>query len=68
MWGEPMRPIGELCAAGVDLHRAPREAVDDFLAHRALPPAAERPPRSRGRGTKRYFTRKQRHAWMLERE
>src|SRR3954454_25082862 len=51
MWGEPMRPIGELCAAGVDLHRAPRAAVDDFLAHRATPPDKERPPRSRGRGT-----------------
>ena len=68
MWGEPMRPIGELCAAGVDLHRAPRAAVDDFLAHRATPPDKERPPRSRGRGTARYFTRNQRHEWLLERE
>ena len=68
LWGEPMRPIAELCAAGVDLHRAPRAAVDDFLAHRVTPPAHERPPRSRGRGNARYFTRKQRHERMLERE
>jgi len=66
MWGEAMRPINELGAAGVDLHRAPREAVDDFLANRALPPAKDRPPRSRGRGTKRYMTRHQYHLWMLE--
>jgi transcriptional regulator with XRE-family HTH domain len=68
MWGEPMRPIAELCAAGVDLSRAPRAAVEDFLAHRAEAPEHERPPRSRGRGTARYRTRKQRHEWMLERE
>ena len=68
MWGEPMRPIAELCAAGVDLSRAPRDAVEDFLAHRATPPEDERPPRSRGRGNARYRTRAQRHAWMLERE
>jgi hypothetical protein len=68
MWGEPMRPISELCAAGVDLHRAPREAINDFLAHRVTPPPEERPPRSRGRGNARYLTRAQRHARMLERE
>lgn len=68
MWGEPMRPITELYAAGVDLHRAPREALDDFLENRAKPPAEDRPPRSRGRGNARYFTRAQRHARMLERE
>jgi hypothetical protein len=66
--GELMRPIVELCAVGVDFSRAPREAVDDFLAHRETPPDKERPPRSRGRGTARYFTRKQRHEWLLERE
>jgi hypothetical protein len=55
-------------AAGVDLHRAPREAIDDFLQNRAEPPAHEKPPRSRGRGNARYFTRTQRHARMLERE
>lgn len=65
LWGEPMRPIAELCAAGVDLSRAPRAAVEDFLAHRATPPEDEKPPRSRGR---RGFTRAQRHRLMLERE
>ena len=68
MWGEPMRPIAELCVVGVDLSRAPRAAVDDFLENRAMRPAEERPPRSRGRGNPRYFTRAQRHARMLERE
>jgi len=65
LWGEPMRPIAELCAAGVDLSRAPRAAVEDFLAHRVTPPEDEKPPRSRGR---RGFTRAQRHRLMLERE
>lgn len=68
MLGEPMRPIAELCAAGVDLHRAPREAIDDFLQNRAEPRKEDLPPRSRGRGTKRYLTREQRHRRMLERE
>jgi transcriptional regulator with XRE-family HTH domain len=68
LWGEPMRPIAELCAAGVDLHRAPRAAVKDFLAHRAEPPEEDKPRRSRGRGNARYRTRKQRHEWLLERE
>ena len=48
MWGEPMRPIAELCAVGVDLHRAPRAAIEDFLENRAMPPAEERPPRIGG--------------------
>ena len=65
--GELMRPIIELCSVGVDLHRAPREAVDDFLKHRVLPPKKERPPPSRGRGNPRFLTRKQRHARMMER-
>jgi transcriptional regulator with XRE-family HTH domain len=68
LWGELMRPIAELCAVGVDLSRAPRDAVDDFLAHRAPPPEHEKPPRSRGRGNPRYSTRKQRHQRMMERE
>jgi len=68
MWGEPMRPISELCAAGVDLCCAPRDAVEDFLAHRAEPREEDKPPRARGRGNARYRTRKQRHEWMLERE
>ena len=68
MWGEPMRPIDELCAAGVDLHRAPREAIDDFLQNRVEPREEDLPPRSRGRGNKRYLTQTQYHQWMLERE
>ena len=68
MLGEPMRPIAELCVAGVDLHRAPREAIDDFLQNRAEPRKEDLPPRSRGRGTRRYLTQTQRHARMLERE
>ena len=66
--GELMRPIVELCAVGVDLLRAPRAAVEDFLAHRVEPAEEDKPPRSRGRGNARYRTRKQRHEWMLERE
>jgi hypothetical protein len=66
LWGEPMRPIAELCAVGVDIHRAPRAAFDDFLAHRAKPREEDKPPRSRGRGNPRYFTQEQRHQRMLE--
>ena len=51
--GELMRPIIELCAVGVDLSRAPRAAVEDFLQNRVTPPPEERPPRSRGRGQPR---------------
>jgi hypothetical protein len=58
---EPTRPIMELCASEVDLHRAPKAAVEDFLAHRE--PPKEKPPRV-GRG--RRSTRNQHHAWMLE--
>jgi hypothetical protein len=68
VWGEPMRPIAELCAAGVDLYRAPREAVDDFLSHRTKPREEDKPPRSRGRGNHRYLTEKQRHRRMMEGE
>jgi hypothetical protein len=60
---ERMRPIIELCAAGVDLHRAPREAIEDFLAHRA-PPAVKPPRRSRGRKSRLA----EEHAWLLEKE
>ena len=41
----PLRPIMELCMGGVDLHRAPREAVEDFLANRDRPPEKDLPPR-----------------------
>jgi transposase len=68
VWGEPMRPIGELCAAGVDLHRAPRAAILDFLAHRATPREEDKPPRSRGQTTPKYLKEARRHARMLERE
>ncbi len=68
MWGEAMRPINELCEIGVDLHRAPREAVEDFLENRVLPPEKDRPPRSRGMTTPTYQREARRHAWMLERE
>ncbi|MEA2870782.1 MAG: hypothetical protein QOH67_758 [Hyphomicrobiales bacterium] len=61
VWGEPMRPIAELCAAGVDLHRAPRAAIEDFLEHRVT-------PRSRGMTTPKYLKRARLHARMLERE
>jgi hypothetical protein len=61
--GERLRPVIQLCAAGVDLHRAPRAAVDDFLAHRE-PPREKPPPRRRslrGRLAREY-------AWMREKE
>jgi len=61
---EPTRPIIQLCEADVDLHRAPREAIDDFLAHRAPPPTEARPPRSRGRR----LGSDEHHTWMLEKE
>ena len=68
MLGELMRPIAELCVAGVDLHRAPRAAVQDFLESRALPPEKDRPPRSRGMSTPKYLREARRHRRMLERE
>jgi hypothetical protein len=67
-WGEPMRPIAELCAAGVDLHRAPREAIRDFLENRAKPREEDKPPRSRGMSTPQYLRQARRHQWMMERE
>jgi hypothetical protein len=63
-----MRPIAELCAAGVDLHRAPRPAIEDFLAHRAEPREDEKPPHWRGRATARHLKEAWRHARMLETE
>ncbi len=42
---EAFRPIAELCIGGVNLSRAPREAVEDFLANRARPPEKDLPPR-----------------------
>ena len=60
---EASRPIGQLCVGGVDLSRAPRAAVEDFLANREPPPTEAR-PRRRGRGSQR----EREHAWMLEKE
>jgi hypothetical protein len=65
VWGEPMRAMAELCAAGVDLSRAPRAALEDFLENRSAPRKHEKPPR-RGRG--RRFTGDAHHRWMLEKE
>jgi hypothetical protein len=42
---EAFRPIVELCMGGVTLSRAPRAAVEDFLANRARPPEKDLPPR-----------------------
>ena len=56
------RPIHQLCAAGVDLSRAPRAAVKDFLENRERPPKETLPPR--GRGTRRAWLQ----WWMSEKE
>ena len=56
------RPIIQLCAAGVDLSRAPRAAVEDFLANREKPPKETLPPK--GRGSRRAWER----WWMREKE
>jgi predicted DNA-binding transcriptional regulator AlpA len=64
---DPMRPIGELCVADVDLSRAPRAAVEDFLANRAPPPVEETPRRRGGRRRTR-FDREEYNAWMREKE
>jgi transcriptional regulator with XRE-family HTH domain len=42
---EASRPIGQLCVGGVDLSRAPRAAVEDFLANRERPREEDLPPR-----------------------
>jgi hypothetical protein len=60
---EASRPIGQLCIAGVDLSRAPRAAVEDFLANRE-PPREEAGPRRSGRGSRR----QREHAWLMEKE
>jgi hypothetical protein len=60
---EPTRPIMQLCAGGVDLHRAPRAAIEDFLSHRE-PPRAEPGGRRRTRESRRDRA----HRWMLEKE
>src|SRR6185295_1988514 len=63
-----MRPIAELCMADVDLRRAPKAAVEDYLANRAPPPVEEKPARGqRGRRYNRYKSSEY-HAWMMEKE
>jgi hypothetical protein len=51
-----------LRAAGVDTHRVPDAALEDFVESHAPPP--ERHRRQRGRR----FTRDDYHAWMSEKE
>jgi hypothetical protein len=68
MWGEPMRPIIELCDVGVTLNRVPKEALDDFLANREKPRPEDMPPRSRGMSTPQHLRRARQHALMKERE
>ena len=58
---EASRPIGQLCVGGVDLSRAPRAAVEDFLANREPPPEPVGP---RGRGSRR----EREHRWMMEKD
>lgn len=60
---EAFRPIAELCIGGVTLSRAPRAAVEDFLANRERPREEDLPPRG-SRRSRRW--REQR--WMMERE
>jgi hypothetical protein len=66
--GERLRPVSQLCAADVDLQRAPRSAVEDFVANRE-PPAEKPPRRPRGWARRgRRFSSDEHHAWMLEKE
>lgn len=60
---EAFRPIAELCIGGVTLSRAPRAAVEDFLANRERPPEQDLPPRG-SRGSRRW----REQARMRERE
>ena len=60
---EASRPITQLCVGGVDLSRAPRAAVEDFLANRERPREEDLPPRG-SRGSRRA----REHAWMREKE
>ena len=67
---ELMRPIAELCLADVDLHRAPHEAVQDFLENRAKASEPDEPWRRR-RGRKRRvsgFASEEYHRGTLERK
>jgi hypothetical protein len=55
------RPITQLCAAGVDLSHAPKEALHDFLENRERPAEKDLPPRG-SRGSRR----KREHRWMMQ--
>ena len=61
---EASRPIMQLCVGGVDLSRAPRAAVEDFLANREPPPKEPGRKRRSGRGSRR----KREQAWMMQKE
>jgi transposase len=60
------RVIADLRACGVDIARAPSEALADFIESCAPGPNPNADPALRERG--RYSKRKKHHAWMLERE
>ena len=60
------RVIADLRANGVDIARAPGEALADFVESCAPGPDPTRDPAFRERG--RYSKRNKHHAWMLERE
>ena len=61
-----MRPIAELASRRRDLPRAPKAAIEDYLANRAPPPVEEKPP-PRGRRYNRYKSSEY-HAWMMEKD
>jgi hypothetical protein len=58
--------IADLRENGVDIARAPGEALADFVESCAPAPKPKQDPALRERG--RYSKRKRHHAWMLGRE
>ena len=58
--------IADLRANGVDIARAPGEAVADFIESCAPGPKPKQDPALRERG--RYSKRKRHHEWMMGRE
>ena len=60
------RVIAALRANGVDIARAPSEALSDFIESCAAAADPARNPAFRERG--RYSKRKRHHAWMLQKE
>src|SRR5262249_54443195 len=61
--GQRLRPVSQLAAADVALHRAPKAALEDFLEHRE-PPVAKPPPARRGRTSRM----DEHYRWMREKE